>query len=202
MNTDLRRHSAAAERNQGPLLAVLQQRLPAHGRALEVASGSGQHAAHFAAGLPGWVWQPTDADETALASIAAWCEGLPQVLPPLQLDLLARPAEPCPPASLDLLFCANLLHISPWATCLALMQCARRWLRPDGWLITYGPYRVEGEPLAASNLAFDADLRLRNPAWGLRSLQAVAAEAEAAGLSLQERVAMPANNLCLVFRPT
>lgn len=201
MNTDLRRFSAAAERNQGPLLAVLQQRLPPQGEALEVASGTGQHAAYLSAGLPGWRWQPTDGDADALLSIAAWCAGLPQVQAPRRLNLLDAPMDACESASLDLVFCANLLHISPWATCPALMQCARHWLRPGGWLITYGPYRVEGEPLAPGNLAFDADLRQRNPAWGLRSVQAVAAEALAAGLALAERVAMPANNLCLVFRP-
>ena len=199
MSPSARLHSPAAERNQGPLLAVLQQLLPPQGHALELASGTGQHAAHFAAGLPGWTWQPSDLDPAARESIGQWCQGLPSVRPALALDLLQAGQAPVPPASVDLLFCANLLHISPWACCPALMQAASRWLTADGRLVTYGPYRVDGEPLAPSNAAFDADLRARNPAWGLRQLADVVACAEAEGLTLQQRIDMPANNLCLVF---
>jgi hypothetical protein len=193
-----RQHSAAAERNQGPILAVLQRVLPANGLALEIASGTGQHAAHFATGLPGWRWQPTDAEPQALASISAWCEGLPNVLPPMPLDVLA-PQWPGVPAQADALFCANMLHISPWPTCAALMQGAARHLVPHGLLLLYGPYLVDGEPTAPGNLAFDADLRARNPTWGLRRLADVLSQAEAAGLQLLERVRMPANNLLLVL---
>jgi hypothetical protein len=193
-----RQHSAAAERNQGPILAVLQRVFPATGLALEIASGTGQHAAHFATGLPGWRWQPTDAEPQALASINAWCDGLPNVLPPLPLDVLA-PQWPGVPVQVDALFCANMLHISPWPTCAALMQGAARHLVPQGLLLLYGPYLVDGEPTAPGNLAFDADLRARNPAWGLRRLADVLDQAEAAGLQLLERVRMPANNLLLVL---
>ncbi|MEX8517813.1 MAG: DUF938 domain-containing protein [Leptothrix sp. (in: b-proteobacteria)] len=193
-----RQHSAAAERNQGPILTVLQRVLPATGLALEIASGTGQHAAHFATGLPGWRWQPTDAEPQALTSISAWCEGLPNVLPPLPLDVLA-PQWPGVPAQVDALFCANMLHISPWPTCAALMQGAARHLVPQGLLLLYGPYLVEDEPTAPGNLAFDADLRARNSAWGLRRLADVLSQAEAAGLQLRERVRMPANNLLLVL---
>ena len=198
MNTDPRRHSSAAERNQGPILDVLRRLLPTHGVALEIASGTGQHAAFFAAGLPGWRWQPSDAEPRALVSIAAWCAGITNVQPPLHLDVLA-PQWAGAPERADAVFCANLLHISPWATCAALMQGAARHLAPRGLLLLYGPYLVDGEPVAAGNLAFDADLRIRNPGWGLRRLAHVTLQAEAAGLQLRERVPMPANNLLLVL---
>lgn len=191
-------HSAAAERNRGPITSVLQRVLSAHGTALEVASGTGQHAAHFAAALPGWQWQPSDGDAASLPSIGAWCQNLANVRPALQLDVTA-PHWPGVPAGVDAVFCANLLHISPWPCCAALMQGAARHLAPTGLLLLYGPYLVDGEPTAPGNLAFDADLRQRCPAWGLRWLHEVLAEARAAGLHLRERVAMPANNLMLVL---
>ncbi len=201
MDTAARRHSPAAERNRAPILAELRRLLPARGMALEIASGSGQHAAHFAAALPGWTWQPSDGDARSLASIAAWCEGLANVRPPLALDVLA-PDWPGLPATVDAIFCANMIHISPWATTPALMQGAVRHLSAAGVLVLYGPYVVEGEPTAASNLAFDADLRARNPDWGLRRLADVAQQAAASGLYLRERVSMPANNALLVFART
>ena len=192
------RHSAAAERNRAPILAVLERLLPNHGIALEIASGSGQHAAHFAAALPGWQWQPTDGDASSLASIDAWCAGLANVRPALALDVMRAPwsgvAE-----RVDLIFCANLLHISPWPTCAALMRGAARHLAPDRLLVVYGPFIVDGVETAPSNVAFDADLRARNPAWGLRRLDDVANEAEAAGLGLREHSAMPANNRMVVL---
>jgi len=198
MTDPLRWHSPAADRNREPILTELRRLLPARGVALEIASGSGQHAAHFAAGLPGWTWQPTDLDPGALASIAAWCGGLANVRPPLPLDVLVTPWAGVPP-TLDAIFSANMLHIAPWATCAALMQGAARHLAAEGPLITYGPYLVDGEPVAASNLAFDLDLRQRNPSWGLRRLADVEREALSAGLQLQGRVPMPANNQLLVF---
>ncbi|HQD82673.1 MAG TPA: DUF938 domain-containing protein [Quisquiliibacterium sp.] len=219
MRPDARAFSPAADRNKDPILQVLQRLLPAQACVLEIAAGTGQHAAHFAAHMPGWTWLPTDGDAAALASIAAWCAGLPNVRPPQRLDLLAaRPAPASPssppsgktddvsahwhgiPREIDAIWCANLLHIAPWATCDALMQGAARHLAPGGLLITYGPYCVDGEPVAPSNLAFDADLRRRDPAWGLRRLADVADSAARAGLRLVERIAMPANNLVLVFR--
>ena len=200
MNTDARRHSPAAERNRDPILAELQRLLPPRGLMLEIASGSGQHAAHFAAALPGWRWLPSDGDARSLASIDAWCECQVNVLPALRLDVLA-PTWPGVPARVDAVFCANLLHIAPWDTCAALMRGAARHLSAQGLLLLYGPYIVEGEVTAPSNLAFDADLRSRDAAWGLRRLAGVVREAHAAGLRLRERVAMPANNLLLVFEP-
>lgn len=193
-----RRHSPAAERNRAPILAELQRRWPGTGLALELASGSGQHAAFFAAGLPGWRWQPTEADPVALGSIADWCAGVANVLPALPLDVLA-PAWPGAPADVDAVFCANLLHISPWAATAGLMRGAARHLAPEGRLWLYGPFFVAGEAAAPGNLNFDADLRGRDPTWGVRRLDDVAREAAATGLRLAERIAMPANNLLLVF---
>ena len=201
MNEDPRQHSPAAERNRGPILVELQRLLPERGVALEIASGTGQHAAHFASALPGWRWQPSDAETRSLASIAAWCAGIGNVLAPIPLDVMSA-LWPGAPERADAVFCANLLHISPSATCAALMRGAARHLSPCGLLLLYGPYLVDGEPVAPGNLAFDADLRARNPAWGLRRLAAVVAQAEAAGLQLRERVQLPANNLLLVLART
>jgi hypothetical protein len=193
-----RRHSPAAERNGPPLLAALQRLLPPTGLMLEIASGSGQHAAFLSAGLPGWQWQPSDVDGAALPSIAAWCEGLDRVRPPITLDVLEA-TWPGVPAQVDAVYCANMIHIAPWACTAGLMQGAARHLAPHGLLLTYGPYVFDDEPTAPSNLAFDADLRARNPAWGLRRFNDVAGEAAAAGLRLRERIDMPANNKLLAW---
>jgi hypothetical protein len=194
--------SPAAERNKGPILVELQRLLPPQGRLLEIAAGTGQHAEHGAASLPGWQWQPTDPSTEALGSIAARQrrQPRPNLLPPLQLDVLQQPWPLPPGARFDAVFCANMLHIAPWACCAALMAGAAACLAPAGCLVTYGPYFVQGEVPAAGNTAFDADLRQRNPAWGVRWLHDVQAEAAACGLHLAERVPMPANNLLLVFR--
>ena len=198
MHDELRRHSPAAERNRGPILAQLQRLLGPSGTLLEIASGSGQHAAHCAAALPGWQWQPSEGDAPSLRSIEIWCAGLPNVRPPLWLDVTAT-EWPGAPRTVDAVFCANLLHIAPWAASAGLMAGSARHLRAGGLLVVYGPFIVDGLPTAPSNLAFDADLRSRDPAWGLRRLDAVRALAGQAGLSLSERIEMPANNLCLVF---
>jgi len=199
--------SPAAERNQGPILQVLQRLLPPAARVLEVASGTGQHAAHFAQQQPQWHWQPSDGDPAALPTIARRCGPWPNVAAPLQLDLLAADGNAAPnlpaqaaPGAFDAVYAANLLHISPWATCAALMRLAAARLRAGGRLVVYGPFEVEGEPLAPSNRAFDTDLRSRDARWGLRRLGDVLAEAARAGLVFEERVAMPANNLMLVWR--
>lgn len=198
-------NSPASERNRQPILDVLLRVLPPSGRALEIASGTGQHAAWFAAHLPRWTWQPSDVVDDAFASITAWSAhlGASNVLPPLRLDVTDRrwPADAPELArgSLDAIFCANMLHIAPWATCAGLMQGALRYLRPTGQLITYGPYLEGDVATAPGNLAFDASLRQRDPHWGIRALEDVAREAEAVGLQLHERVEMPANNLLLVW---
>ena len=195
-------HSPAADRNKQPILEVLQRVLPARGTALEIASGTGQHAAWFAAGLPGWRWQPTETDAAMLPAIAGWTAGLPNVEAPVLLDVMAAqwPSAAKPfTQRFDAIFCANLLHIAPWPVCAALMRGAARHLAPGGVLVTYGPYFEDGVATAPSNLAFDESLRMRDPAWGIRRLEDVAAQAQAAGLVLRERHAMPANNLVLVF---
>ena len=198
------KHSPAAERNGPAILAQLQALLPAQGLALEIASGSGQHVALFGANLPGWIWQPSDLRHDDFPSISQWCalSGAAQVRPPCQLDVLA-PAWPTAGAAFeqpfDLIFCANMLHISPWACCSGLMQGAARHLAAGGRLITYGPYFEREVPRAPSNLAFDSELRERDGAWGIRRLHEVAAQAAEAGLGLVNRVDMPANNLLLVF---
>jgi Protein of unknown function (DUF938) len=198
--SDPRRHSAPAERNRGPILEVLKRVLPPQGRALEIAAGTGQHAVHFAAGLPGWIWQPSDPEASALASIAAWSAdaGLANLKPPVELDVLSEPWPVTGP--FDAIFCANMLHISPWSTCAALMRGAASLLCANGLLLTYGPYFEQGVEPSPGNVAFDADLRARNPAWGLRFVHQVADQARVVGLVLAERHPMPANNLTLVFR--
>ena len=198
MTNDLRRHSPAAERNRTAILAELQRLLPPQGVLLEIASGTGQHAAHCSAGLPGWQWQPTDFEAEALPSISTWCAGLDRVRAPLQLDVLS-PEWPGVPAQVDAIFCANMIHIAPWACCGGLMRGAARYLSPQGMLITYGPYIEDGVETTPGNVGFDVDLRLRDAGWGLRRREDVEHEAAEAGLVLRERVAMPANNLLLVW---
>lgn len=191
--------SPAAERNKEPILQALRQRLPAAVSVLEIASGTGQHAQHFAGACPGWTWQPTDAaDAAALQAIDQRCRDLPNVLPAVRLDVLTPP-WPLERARYGAAYCANMLHISPWPTCPALMTGAAAHLTSGGLLLLYGPFRIDGEPTAPSNEAFDADLKARNPQWGLRSLSAVEREAAAHGLALHEVVTLPANNRLVVF---
>jgi len=190
--------SAAAERNQAPILRELRRLLPALARVLEIASGTGQHAEHFARACAGWDWQPSEAEAAALPTIDERCRGVANVRQALRLDVLHAP-WPVGAAPFDAIYGANLLHISPWATCPALMAGAAAQLGPRGLLLLYGPYRQDGVPTAPSNEAFDADLRARHPQWGLRTLSAVEREAAVVGLALRDVVAMPANNLLLVF---
>ncbi len=196
-------HSTAAERNKQPILDVLRRTFGERGMALEIASGTGQHVAWFAQQMPVWTWQPSDADARLLPAIAQRIEqaALPNIRPPVLLDVLAPqwPAQGDAFAQVfNAIYCANMLHISPPATCAALMQGAARHLLPGGVLVTYGPYFEEGPP-APSNLAFDQSLRARDAAWGIRRLDDVVAQARAAGLVLRARHEMPANNLMLVF---
>lgn len=197
---DHRLYSAAAERNAGPILAVLRERLPPTGFALEIACGSGQHAAHFAQALPGWQWQPSDADSSTFGSVRAWAQtaGASGVLEPVVLDVGSE-AWPLQ-RRCDAIYCANLLHIAPFTATSALMRGAARHLGAAAPLLIYGPFWITGEVPAPSNLAFDESLRARNPGWGIRRLGDVEQAAQGAGLVLAERVAMPANNQLLVFR--
>ncbi|WP_342237397.1 DUF938 domain-containing protein [Inquilinus sp. OTU3971] len=197
--TDHRQHAPAAARNRDPILAVLRGVLPRTGTVLEIASGSGEHSLHFAAALPGLVFQPSDPNPEARRSIAAWAaeSGLANLRPPLALDAAS---PPWPVTAADAVLCINMIHISPWAATEGLMRGAAAILPPSGPLYLYGPYRRAGVPTAPSNEAFDRDLRGRDPAWGLRGLEAVAALAAAAGFSGPAVTEMPANNLSVVFR--
>ncbi|MDB5891699.1 MAG: hypothetical protein JWP47_2530 [Polaromonas sp.] len=192
--------SPAADRNKQPILDMLLRVLAPQGSALEIASGTGQHAAWFAAGLPGWAWQPTEVQPEALASILAWTrsQGLANVRPPMLLDVASPDSWPAD-AQFDLVYCANLIHIAPWPVCAALMRASARLLAARGKLITYGPYLESDIATSEGNIAFDASLKQRNPAWGLRALDEVAQEAASAGLRLAGRHALPANNLLLVW---
>ncbi len=193
---DARRSSHSVERNRDAILAVLRTLFPHVGRVLEVASGSGEHAAHFAAALPGLEFQPSDPDPEARASVDAWCTGLPNVRPALDLDA-ALPNWPDLQA--DAVLCVNMIHIAPWAAAQGLVAGAGRVLRTGGLLVLYGPFLRDDVPTAPSNLAFDAGLRARDPAWGVRRLEDVAALA-AAGFDAPAITAMPANNLLITFR--
>ncbi|MCF8506092.1 MAG: DUF938 domain-containing protein [Caulobacter sp.] len=192
--------SPSSARNREPLLAVLQHWLPVSGTVLEIASGLGEHAAWFAEALPGIAWQPTDRSEEALDILTARREavGLANLAPPLVLN--AAEPDGWPVDHADAIVCINMIHISPWAATKGLMAGAARLLPAGAPLILYGPYIEAGLETAPSNLAFDADLRRRDPAWGLRHLADVQTLAAGHGLTLAERVAMPANNLCLLFR--
>jgi SAM-dependent methyltransferase len=192
--------SPAAQRNRDPILDLLRDVLPPTGRVLEIASGGGEHAVHFAAGLPGLAWQPSDPSPEARAIIEARRAeaGLANLEAPLDLDA-ARP-DGWVVTSADAIVCINMIHISPWAATEGLMAGAGRLLGPGGVLFVYGPYLEDGVATAPSNLAFDASLKARDPAWGLRRREAVEALAVLNGLVPERRIEMPANNLSLVFR--
>jgi SAM-dependent methyltransferase len=191
----------SAERNKGPILEQLTRFLPERGLVLEVASGTGQHVVHFANALPGLTWQPTDLNSEHLTSIAAWIRysGLRNVLPPMELDV-ASGSWPCRRA--DAVLCMNMIHIAPWSATVHLIEGASRVLGAGGILFLYGPYRRFGAHTAPSNEAFDADLRRRNPEWGLRDMEGVIALAARHGFAPVEIVPMPANNFSLVLRRT
>ena len=189
----------APERNKQSILEVLSRVLPKAGRLLEIASGSGQHAAFFAEKLPTLRYLPSDVDPENLASIRAWVKDaqLPNLAEPVELDVTS---ESWGVGELDAIFNANMIHIAPWECAVSLLAGAGRHLRPGGVLVLYGPFRIAGEHTAPSNATFDEGLRARDPRWGVRDLEAVVALAARAGLSFVERVAMPANNQTLVFR--
>lgn len=198
---DARAFAPASQRNRQPILEVLARVLPGSGLVLEVASGSGEHALWFAQHLRPLAWQPSDPDPACRRSIAAHAAGVhcPTLMPPLDLDVTAAiwPIERA-----DAIVCINMVHIAPWAATEGLMAGAARCLPPGGLLYLYGPYRRGGEHTAPSNAAFDESLRARNPAWGLREVEAVADLAEGHGLTLGETVEMPANNLSLILTRT
>jgi hypothetical protein len=195
-----RRSAPAALRNREPIAEVLREWLPASGMVLEIASGTGEHAAYFAEAFPGLEWQPSDVNLDALASIAAWREasGLPNLREPVIID---SAAADWPIDGADAVLSINMVHISPWASALGLLNGAARLLSAGAPLILYGPWLSCDIETAPSNLAFDADLKRRDPQWGLRSVEDFAAAAGELGLTLGETRAMPANNMMLLLYP-
>lgn len=192
--------SPSTARNTAPILAVLKAHMPVRGRVLEVACGTGEHALAFSNALPGLAWTPSDPDEAAVASAEAWrADGPDNLQPALRLD--ATDPTTWPDGPFEAMFCANMIHISPWAATEGLMRLAGQvLLNPGGLLVTYGPYRETDVETAPSNLAFDESLKDRDPAWGLRDRDDVVQAALDQGLALARRVEMPANNLMLLFR--
>jgi cyclopropane fatty-acyl-phospholipid synthase-like methyltransferase len=199
MSIDPRLFAPAAARNREPILAALRVHLPPSGTVLEVASGSGEHIVYLAEALPNLMWQPTDLAPERRASIDAWAHaaGLTNVLPALPLDAAAAEWAV---TSADVVLCINMIHIAPSAATAGLLTGAASVLPPDGLLALYGPFRRAGQTLEPSNAAFDADLRSRNPDWGLRVLEEVAESAARAGFAAPVVQAMPANNLMVFFR--
>lgn len=197
--SDERRSAPHVARNAEPIADVLRGILPDRGLVLEVGSGTGEHALHFARAFPHLLWQPTDCDPVALRSVDAWrgAEGLPNLLAPMPLDVTA--AE-WPIVHADAILCINMIHVSPWSATEGLMSGAGRLLARGAPLYLYGAYRQQGVPTAPSNEAFDRSLRSRNPQWGVRQIEDVVAEAGQHGLAQERIVPMPANNLSVVFR--
>lgn len=195
----MKRHAPATARNGGPLGDVLAQELPPGGLVLEIGSGTGEHALLFARRFPDLTWQPSDAEPASLESIAAWRKenGPPNLRAPVRLD--AASAD-WPVATADAVLCVNLLHIAPWAAAEGLFAGAARVLARGAPLILYGPFLEDEVETAPSNRAFDADLRRRDPDWGLRRLAAVERLAREQGFNRAARHAMPANNLTVIFR--
>jgi hypothetical protein len=193
------RSAPAALRNREPIAQVLRDWLPDSGLVLEIASGTGEHVVYFAEQFPRLQWQPTDVHPDALTSIAAWRvqAGLTNILPPLALDA-ASSAWPIDRA--DAVLSINMVHISPWESALGLLEGASRLLTPRAPLIMYGPWLENGVEAAPSNLQFDEDLRARDARWGLRRVKDFSAAAAERGLQLEERRAMPANNIMLLLR--
>jgi SAM-dependent methyltransferase len=192
-------NAAATERNRGPILDVLRAVLPASGLVLEIASGTGQHAAFFAPLFPQLRWQPSDTSEQMLASIRAWSTvaRAPNLAPPVLLDV---EREPWPVASADAIVNINMLHIAPWSAAEALFRGAARRLPPSGVLFLYGPFKRGGQHTAESNQRFDERLRAEDPRWGVRDLDDLETLASSVGFGAAEIVPLPANNFSLVFR--
>lgn len=199
---DARQYAPAAARNAGAILAVLGAHLPPAGRVLEIGSGTGQHVVAFARAHAALTWQPSDPDPDARASIAAWTAhaGLANVHPPLDLDVMAPDWERSIDGPYQGIVCINLLHIAPWTACQGLMAGAGRLLAPGAPLYLYGAFKQDGRHRTPSNELFDRSLRFRDPAWGVRDLEAVAECGAVHDLDLATVVAMPANNLSVILR--
>jgi hypothetical protein len=199
--TDQRQYAPATVRNRDFILDVLRDVLPTTGVILELASGSGEHVVHFASNFPSLVFQPSDPEPEALLSVAAWVQAaqVTNVRAPIVLD---ASQSPWPIVSADGIICINMIHISPWDAAVGLIRGAAATLSQGLPLYLYGPYKRDGFATASSNQAFDQNLRDRNPSWGLRDLEAVAAIAQSVGFSVPTVTEMPANNLSVVFRRT
>jgi SAM-dependent methyltransferase len=197
-STSQRRSAPAALRNRGPIADVLEEWLPPSGKVLEVASGTGEHVLFFAESFPHLTWQPSDRDPLAVASIEAWraVAGLDNIRPAVQLDAARWPEG----MAADAILCINMAHISPWEATLGLLDNAARLLPDGGPLIFYGPWLAKDVETAASNVDFDLSLKSRNPDWGIRHVEALAAAASSRGLQLKQRKPMPANNVMLLMR--
>ena len=193
----MRLHAPAAERNALPILEVLRTVLPERGTVLEVASGTGQHTATFAAALQNLTFQPTEFDPTKLGSIRAWTQELDNVRPPITLDVTVHP---WPVQTAQAVFCANMIHIAPLEALVGLLTGVGRHLSEGGPFVLYGPFKIAGAHTAPSNEAFDASLRARDPSWGVRDLETVKSTAQANGLQFERRIEMPANNQIVLFR--
>lgn len=195
---EVKRRAPATERNRDAIAEALAIFLPQQGTVLEIASGTGEHAVHFARLFPGLTWQPSDPDPIAIASIDAWRAdaGLPNVLPAMRIDA----STDWPILEADAVICINMVHISPWAATVGLLRNAAKVLRPNAPLLVYGPFRQRHVPLAEGNAAFEASLKQKNAEWGLRYVEDMVQEAERASLRLDQIVEMPANNLSLIFR--
>ena len=196
---EAKRHAPATARNYDAIRSILATALPSQGLVLEVASGTGEHSVQLAGHFPALTWQPSDYDPLGLASIAAWADeaGHPNLRAPVQLD---ASSDQWPLDQADAILCINMVHIAPWAATQGLMAGAGRLLPKGGLLYLYGPYVRPGVETAPSNLAFDANLRVQNPDWGLRDLDIVTEFAAQHGVHLDQVVEMPANNLSLLFR--
>ena len=207
VESDGRLDAAAFHRNHAPIWAVLEKFLAGKsGNVLEAGSGTGQHVVHFAKLSPDITWWPSDLNEAHLKSIGAWLKhaGLPNIRPPLRIDLSDAAWHPAladgsGPEKLLAVFCANVIHIAPWRVAGGLFAGAGRYLRPDGRLFLYGPFKRDGRHTALSNAVFDTSLRERDAEWGVRDIGDVEGLAAGVGLALIETVQMPANNLMLVF---
>ncbi len=195
---DARQYAPATLRNRDFILGILRDVLPTKGLVLEIASGSGEHVVHFARNFPNLVFQPSDCEPDALQSVAAWVKAtwVTNVRTPVVLD---ASQSSWPVASADGIICINMIHISPWEVTLGLVRGAAAILPSTAPLYLYGPFRREGFAMTPSNQAFDRSLRDRNPTWGLRDLEAVAAVAQSVGFSVPTITEMPANNLSVVF---
>lgn len=201
VGADQRMFSPAAARNSPPILEVLKRVIPANGVVLEIGCGTGEHAVHFAGAMPGVTWLPSDPDSDSRVSTARWIKftGLSNVLPPLDIDVCAKSWGVEQTAPFDAIVSLNMVHIAPWAASLRLFAGAGRLLRVGGILFLYGAFMRDGVHNAPSNAAFDASLKARNPAWGVRDIADLERVGESSGLSLRETIEMPANNMSLVF---